>query len=114
VPERSKRASVALIPSDIDDATVEVDGRSVALTNLRKVYFPKLGLTKGDLLRYYLSVAGALLPHVANRPMVMKRYPNGVTSEFRARPGSARARSSIARVTSSTSPSSMIALHSSG
>jgi bifunctional non-homologous end joining protein LigD len=82
VPERSKRASVALIPSDIDDATVEVDGRSVALTNLRKVYFPKLGLTKGDLLRYYLSVAGALLPHVANRPMVMKRYPNGVTSEF--------------------------------
>jgi bifunctional non-homologous end joining protein LigD len=82
VPERTKRTSVALIPDDIDDATVEVDGRRVALTNLRKVYFPKLGLTKGDLLRYYLSVAGALLPHVANRPMVMKRYPNGVTSAF--------------------------------
>jgi bifunctional non-homologous end joining protein LigD len=82
VPERTKRTSVALIPDDIDDATVEVDGRRVALTNLRKVYFPKLGLTKGDLLRYYLSVAGVLLPHVANRPMVMKRYPNGVTSDF--------------------------------
>jgi bifunctional non-homologous end joining protein LigD len=82
VPERTKPASVALIPSDVDDATVEVDGHRVALTNLRKVYFPKLGLTKGDLLRYYLSVADALLPHVANRPMVMKRYPNGVTSKF--------------------------------
>lgn len=71
-----------MIPDDVDDATVEVDGRGVALTNLRKVYFPKLGLTKGDLLRYYLSIAGALLPHVTDRPMVMKRYPHGVTGDF--------------------------------
>jgi bifunctional non-homologous end joining protein LigD len=70
------------IPAGVDDATLEIGGRRVTLTNLRKVYFPKLGLTKGDLLRYYLSVAGALLPHVANRPMVMKRYPHGVTGDF--------------------------------
>ena len=71
-----------VIPSDLDDATVDCDGHRVNLTNLRKVYFPKLGLTKGDLLRYYLGIAGTLLPHVADRPMVMKRYPHGVTGDF--------------------------------
>ncbi len=83
MPEPAKRARPApSVPADVDDASIEVDGRRVTLTNLRKVYFPKLALTKGDLLRYYLSVAGALLPHVANRPMVMKRYPHGVTGDF--------------------------------
>jgi bifunctional non-homologous end joining protein LigD len=72
----------AKIPSDVDNLTLEIDGRHVALTNLRKVYFPQLGLTKGDLLRYYLSIAGALLPHVTGRAMVMKRYPHGVAGEF--------------------------------
>jgi bifunctional non-homologous end joining protein LigD len=71
-----------VIPPDVDAATVEVDGHRVALSNLRKVYFPKLGLTKGDLLRYYLAIADAILPHVANRPIVMKRYPNGVLGDF--------------------------------
>ncbi len=81
--ERWKRGRAAVaIPSEVDDATVEVDGRRVALTNLRKIYFPTLGLTKGDLLRYYVSVADVLLPHVANRAMVMKRYPHGVTGDF--------------------------------
>lgn len=82
VPQESKRRIEGVIPTDVDDATVEIDGRRVALTNLRKTYFPKLGLTKGDLLRYYFSVADVLLPHVADRPMVMKRYPHGVTGDF--------------------------------
>jgi bifunctional non-homologous end joining protein LigD len=83
VPGGLKRAGAAVqIPSDVDNATVEVKDRHVALTNLRKIYFPKLGLTKGDLLRYYASIAGVLLPHVSDRPMVMKRYPHGVTGEF--------------------------------
>jgi bifunctional non-homologous end joining protein LigD len=83
VPERSTRSHAgAEIPTDADNATVEVDGRHVALTNLRKLYFPHLGLTKGDLLRYYLSVADALLPHIAGRAMVMKRYPHGVTGDY--------------------------------
>jgi bifunctional non-homologous end joining protein LigD len=73
---------VVTIPSDVDAATIEVDGHRVALTNLRKIYFPELGLTKGDLLRYYLAVAPVLLPHVADRAMVMKRYPHGVTGDF--------------------------------
>jgi bifunctional non-homologous end joining protein LigD len=52
------------------------------LTNLRKIFWPDLGLTKGDLLRYYAEIAGALLPHVRDRAMVMKRYPNGASGPF--------------------------------
>ncbi|MBV8488903.1 MAG: hypothetical protein JO199_00125 [Candidatus Eremiobacteraeota bacterium] len=59
-----------------------VDGKAVALTNLNKVFFKELGLTKGDLLRYYYRVAPVLLPHIADRPMVMKRYPNGAAGDF--------------------------------
>jgi bifunctional non-homologous end joining protein LigD len=82
VPETSKRGRAVAIPTDVDNASVDVEGRSVALTNLRKIYFPQLKLTKGDLLRYYLRMADALIPHVADRPMVMKRYPHGVTGDF--------------------------------
>ena len=57
---------------------LSVDGRDVRLTNLRKVFWPDLGITKGDLIQYYADVASVLLPHIHNRAMVMKRYPNGV------------------------------------
>jgi bifunctional non-homologous end joining protein LigD len=83
VPQGSKQShAVVEIPTDVDNVTVEIGDRAVALTNLRKIYFPKLGLSKGDLLRYYLTMAPALLPHVTDRPMVMKRYPHGVTGDF--------------------------------
>ncbi len=59
------------------DAELIVDGRTVRLTNLGKVFWPDEGITKGDLLRYYADVADALLPHLRDRAMVMKRYPNG-------------------------------------
>jgi bifunctional non-homologous end joining protein LigD len=57
---------------------VRIGRRDVALTNLDKVFFPDPGLTKGDLIRYYVDVAEALLPHVRRRPMQMLRYPDGV------------------------------------
>ena len=59
-----------------------VSGGTVRLTNLQKVFWPDLGLTKRDLLQYYLSVSSWLLPHLKNRAMVMKRYPNGIAGEF--------------------------------
>lgn len=81
--QRSPAGSrVDLIPSGVNAATVTAGGRAVALTNLEKVFFSKLGLTKGDLLRYYLRVAPALLPHIAGKAMVMKRYPNGAAGDF--------------------------------
>jgi len=70
------------IPADVDHAVLAVDGREVRLTNLRKIFWPELGLTKGDLLRYYAAVARVLLPHLRDRAMVMKRYPNGAAGPF--------------------------------
>src|SRR4029077_5714401 len=71
-----------VIPSDRNDATLHFGARSVGLTNLRKLFFPEIGATKGDLLRYYAAVAPYLLPHIRDRAMVMKRYPNGATGDF--------------------------------
>ena len=69
------------IPRDQDDVVVAVEGRDVRLTNLRKPFWPALGITKGDLIRYYVDVAPVLLPHVRDRAMVMRRYPNGAGGE---------------------------------
>ena len=63
-----------------DAMSIEVDGRSVALSNMMKRYFPQGGpgaQTKGDMLRYYLAVAPVMLPHLAERPVVLTRYPDG-------------------------------------
>jgi bifunctional non-homologous end joining protein LigD len=72
----------ARIPADVDNATLTVDGREVRLTNLRKLFWPELGITKGDLIQYYADVAGVLLPHIRDRAMVMKRYPHGASGAF--------------------------------
>lgn len=71
-----------IIPDDQDNVVLLVEGKEVRLTNLRKIFWPELRLTKGDLLRYYAAVADVLLPHVRNRAMVMKRYPHGAAGEF--------------------------------
>jgi bifunctional non-homologous end joining protein LigD len=56
------------------------DGEQLAVTNLSKVFWPKEKLTKGDLFRFYAKVAPAILPVLADRPLVMKRFPNGVAA----------------------------------
>jgi bifunctional non-homologous end joining protein LigD len=70
------------IPPDQDNVVIAADRKEVRLTNLRKVFWSELGLTKGDLLQYYADVAAVLLPHVRGRAMVMKRYPHGAAGEF--------------------------------
>ena len=64
------------IPRGEKEAEVEVSGRRVRLTNLEKPFWPELGITKRDLLEYYAEISRFLLPHLADRAMVMKRYPN--------------------------------------
>ena len=76
-----KAAPVPSSPA-VSDAEVVVGGRHLKLTNLSKVFWPELGLTKRDLLLYYTDVAPVLLPHLAGRAMVMKRYPNGASGPF--------------------------------
>jgi bifunctional non-homologous end joining protein LigD len=60
---------------------VEIEGRTLRLTNLEKILYPETGFTKGDLIGYYAAVAPALLPHLHDRPLTLKRYPNGVQGE---------------------------------
>jgi bifunctional non-homologous end joining protein LigD len=79
---RRQNGSVARLPHSQDTLEFDVDGKNVRLTNLTKIFWPELGITKLDLLQYYLDISPVLLPHVAHRAMVMKRYPNGVTGEF--------------------------------
>jgi bifunctional non-homologous end joining protein LigD len=71
-----------LIPPGEDNVILTVDRKDVRLTNLRKIFWPEPGLTKGDLLQYYADIADALLPHLRDRAMVMKRYPHGAHGEF--------------------------------
>ena len=70
------------LPNDIDNVELRVGGRDVRLTNLRKPFWPQRGITKGMLIQYYADVAPLLLPHIADRAMVMKRYPHGAAGEF--------------------------------
>ncbi len=63
-------------------AEVEVQGRKLKLTNREKVLYPRVGFTKGELIDYYAAVAPTVLPHLAGRPLTLKRYPNGVEAEY--------------------------------
>jgi bifunctional non-homologous end joining protein LigD len=77
-----KRSAPLRIPSKQDAAVLSAGGRSVRLTNLRKLFWPDLGIAKADLLAYYAAVSPWLLPHLRDRAMVMKRYPHGASGEF--------------------------------
>jgi bifunctional non-homologous end joining protein LigD len=61
---------------------VKVDGRELTLSNLDKVLYPDYGFTKAEVIDYYSRIAPVLLPHLAGRPLTVKRYPNGVTGQF--------------------------------
>jgi bifunctional non-homologous end joining protein LigD len=78
---RSKRIRAQEIPRE-GDTVLEIEGKEIKLTNLGKVFWPDLGITKADLLQYYADVSEVLLPHITHRAMVMKRYPGGAYSEF--------------------------------
>jgi bifunctional non-homologous end joining protein LigD len=67
--------------SAADKVAVVVDGRAITLTNLAKVLYPEDGFTKAEVLDYYQRISPVLLPHVAGRPMTLKRYPEGVDGQ---------------------------------
>lgn len=80
--KHSSKVLTVKIPRDPQGVELDFDGRLVKLTNLGKLFWPELGITKRDLIQYYADVAPALLPHLVDRAMVMKRYPNGAAGEF--------------------------------
>jgi bifunctional non-homologous end joining protein LigD len=61
---------------------VEIEGKRLSLTNLEKVLYPATGFTKGQVIDYYARIAPVLLPHLAGRPLTLKRYPGGVDQQF--------------------------------
>jgi bifunctional non-homologous end joining protein LigD len=75
-------AKALVIPRDSEEVVLRFGSREVRLTNLRKLFWKKLKLTKRDLLQYYADISPWLLPHLVDRAMVMKRYPNGAEGDF--------------------------------
>src|SRR5579863_2955265 len=77
-----KRGWHLTIPTDKATAEIDVDGGRITLSNLQKIFWPEDAITKRDLLQYYADVSRFLLPHLADRAMVMKRYPDGAYGKF--------------------------------
>jgi bifunctional non-homologous end joining protein LigD len=67
--------------ADVKEASLQIDGRALKFTNLKKVFYPAEGYTKRDVLNYYDGVAGLILPHLKDRPLSLKRYPNGIQQQ---------------------------------
>jgi bifunctional non-homologous end joining protein LigD len=70
--------ALAEIEATSGSGTVTIGGTAVAVTHLEKVFFPAEGYTKGDVMRYYARVAAAIVPTTTDRPLVLKRYPDGI------------------------------------
>jgi len=75
------RASASDTDMDTDHPTVEIEGRTLRLSNLSKVLYPGTGFTKAQVIEYYIRIAPVLLPHVLDRPLTVRRFPNGVDGE---------------------------------
>jgi bifunctional non-homologous end joining protein LigD len=90
-PEAPRTAEAALTPEVLFDdverlpdgsLAVHVEGRALKISNWDKVLFPNTGFTKGDLIAYYARIAPAVLPHLRDHPLTLKRYPNGVEAPY--------------------------------
>lgn len=86
--------------------TVSVEGRELSLSNLDKVLYPEAGFTKGEVIDYYTRVAPVLLPHLADRPLTVKRYPNGVDAPSFYEKNAARGTPAWVRTVSLPAPGS--------
>ena len=65
-----------------NNTVLDIEGMQLKLSNLEKVFYPKSGFNKGQMIDYYLRIAPFLLPHLAGRPLTLKRYPHGVIEKF--------------------------------
>ena len=82
VREAAREPSGALLPGSPKAATLAIDGHTLKFTNLAKLYYPGDGVTKRDVLNYYAAVRDLILPHLKDRPLSLKRYPNGIREQF--------------------------------
>jgi len=82
VREAVRDLSGDLLPGSPKEATLPIDGHTLKFTNLAKLYYPGDGVAKRDVLNYYAAVAALILPHLLDRPLSLKRYPNGIREQF--------------------------------
>lgn len=75
-------APKVLLPAGPAETFVDIDGQRLKFTNLNKIFFPDDGYTKRDLINYYAAVASLILPHLKDRPLSLKRYPQGITGKY--------------------------------
>jgi bifunctional non-homologous end joining protein LigD len=64
------------------EVSTDIDGRPLKFTNLNKIFYPADGFTKRDVINYYHDVAPLLVPHLKDRPLSLKRYPNGIDADY--------------------------------
>jgi bifunctional non-homologous end joining protein LigD len=81
-PRRPEALFDEVSPLPDGSLNVVLDGRSLKISNWDKVLYPRAGFTKGDLIAYYARIAPAVLPHLHDRPLTLKRYPNGVEAPY--------------------------------
>ena len=77
----SRRSRAVPVPEERTEQVVEIDGRRLKLSNLDKVLYPEAGFTKAEVIDYYVRIAPAMLPHIADRGVTLRRYPNGVDGQ---------------------------------
>jgi bifunctional non-homologous end joining protein LigD len=82
VGQASGLSKAALLNDATNEVTLTIDNHPLKFTNLNKVFYPAEGIVKRDLLNYYDAVASLILPHLKDRPLSLKRYPNGITQQF--------------------------------
>ncbi|MGH9814454.1 MAG: DNA ligase D [Candidatus Acidiferrales bacterium] len=76
-----KAVGKELLSGRAENVLIELNGKRQRLSNLNKVYFPESRITKREVLAYYFQIAGRILPYLAERPMVLRRYPDGITGQ---------------------------------
>lgn len=64
---------------------IEVEGRELTISNVEKVFFPQSGFTKGEVIASYSEIADTILPHLRDRPLTLKRYPEGLLENISTR-----------------------------
>jgi len=80
--EEAEAEPAPLLGPDAKEATLQLEGHTLKFTNLPKIFYPDQGYTKRDVLNYYHAVSDWILPHLKDRPLSLKRYPNGIKEDF--------------------------------
>ncbi|HTP89849.1 MAG TPA: DNA ligase D [Candidatus Acidoferrales bacterium] len=81
-PAVSREAPAELLAAGAREASLTIDGHTLKFTNLKKLYYPDDGVAKGDVLNYYAGIADLILPYLTDRPLSLKRYPNGIKEPY--------------------------------